>query len=40
MYTMEDVEGWSGNVVVEKGAYFTPLAKDYLREKKISVEYQ
>lgn len=40
MYTMEDVAAWDSRVIIPKGAYFTPLAADYIREKKICVEYQ
>lgn len=40
VYTMEDVVKWESNVTIQKGDYFTPLAKDYIREKKIRVEYE
>lgn len=39
MYTMEDVITWDSRVIISKGAYFTPLAADYIKEKKICVEY-
>lgn len=40
VYTMEDVVDWDRKVIIQKGAYFTPLAADYVREKKICVEYK
>lgn len=40
VYTMEDVAAWNSRITIPKDAYFTPLAADYIREKKICVEYQ
>ena len=40
LYTMEDVITWENSVVISKDSYFTPLAADYIREKKICVKYQ
>ncbi len=40
VYTMEDVSAWEDSVTIPKDAYFTPLASDYIREKKICVKYQ